>query len=154
MLVMVSFVLESVEYLHSISCRHRLPLYDGSSTSCLSAFHRYPMALIMSGLWCIGLLCLGRRLVGIIVGCGVFSLSFWSPSFVASRASRVGSICGIVLSIFVCVLKSLTVLVPRSMLTMGHLPPLCFSSCSCRSLNVLLCRDVRSLALCLHPPNI
>ena len=76
MLVIVSSVLESVEYLHSMSCRHRLPLYVGSSTNCLSAFHRYHMALIISGLWCFGLFCLGRRLVGIIVGCGVFSLSF------------------------------------------------------------------------------
>ena len=34
MLVMVSRVLMSVEYLHSMSCRHLLPLYVVSSTSC------------------------------------------------------------------------------------------------------------------------
>ena len=33
MLFMVSKVLLSVEYLHSMSCRHLLPLYEGSSTS-------------------------------------------------------------------------------------------------------------------------
>ena len=110
------------------------------------------MALMMSGLLCFGLLCLGRMLVGIMVGCCVLSLSFCSPSCVASRACSVVSFCGVVISIFVWVLKSLTVLLPRSILVIGHLPPLCFSNCSCSSLNVLLCRDVRSLELCLHPP--
>ncbi len=90
--------------------------------------------------------------MGIIVGCCVFSLSFCSPSFVASRAFSDVSICGVVISILVCVLKSLTVLLPRSMLTIGNLPPLCFSNCSCRSLDVLLCRDMRRLAMCMHPP--
>jgi hypothetical protein len=46
----------------------------------------------------------------------------------------------------------LMVLFPRSMLTIGHLPPLYFSNCSCRSLNVLLCRDVRNFAWYLQPP--
>ena len=34
MLVMVSRVLLNVEYLHSMSCRHLLPLYVVSFTSC------------------------------------------------------------------------------------------------------------------------
>ena len=86
------------------------------------------------------------------MGCCVFALSFCSPSWVASRACNVLSSCGVVISIFIWVLKSLMVLFPRSMLTIGHLPPLCFSSCSCSSLNVLLCLDVRNLALYLQPP--
>ncbi len=64
--------------------------------------------------------------MGIIVGCCVFSLSFCSPSFVASRAANARYSCGVVSYIFVCVLKSLTVLLPRSILSIGHLPPLCF----------------------------
>jgi hypothetical protein len=50
MVVMVSRVFFSVEYLHSMSCRHLLPLYVMSSTSCPCVFLVYPMALIMSGL--------------------------------------------------------------------------------------------------------
>jgi hypothetical protein len=46
----------------------------------------------------------------------------------------------------------LTVLFPRSILIIGHLPPLCFSDFSWNSLNVLLCLAVRSLELCLQPP--
>jgi hypothetical protein len=49
-------------------------------------------------------------------------------------------------------LKSLTVLLPRSILIIGHLPPLCFSNYSCSNLNVLFCLDVRSLELCLQLP--
>ena len=90
--------------------------------------------------------------MGIIVGNCVLSLSFCNPSCVASMVCSDESFCGIVESVFVCVLKSLPVLLPRSILMIGHLPPLRFSNCSCRSLNVLLWRDVRSLALCLHPP--
>ena len=86
------------------------------------------------------------------MGCCVFTLSFCSPSWVASRACNVVSSCGVVISIFNCILKPLMVLFPRSMLTIGHLPPLCFSSCSWSSLNVLLCLDVSNLALYLHPP--
>ena len=48
--------------------------------------------------------------------------------------------------------ESLMVLSPRSILIIGHLPPLCFFNSSCSSLNVLLCLDVRSLELCLQPP--
>ena len=48
------------------------------------------------------------------------------------------------------VLKSLMVLIPRSMLTIGHLNPLCFSNSSWSSLNVMLCMDVRNLALYLQ----
>ena len=112
----------------------------------------YPMALMISGLWCWGLLCLGRRSVVIMVGCCVFALSFCSPSWAASRACNVVSSCGVVISIFIWILKSLMVLFPKSMLNIGHLPPLCFSSCSCSSLNVLLWLDVRNLALYLQPP--
>jgi len=48
--VMVSRVLLSVEYLHSLSHRHLLPLYVVSSTSCSCVFLVYPMALMMYGL--------------------------------------------------------------------------------------------------------
>jgi hypothetical protein len=43
-------------------------------------------------------------------------------------------------------------LLPRSMLTIDHLPPLCFFNWSWRSLKVLLCLHVRILALYFHPP--
>ena len=75
MLVMVSRVLVSVEYSHSMSCRHLFPLYGMSPTSFPWVFRVSPMALMMSGLWCCGLLCLGRRSVGIMVGCCVLALS-------------------------------------------------------------------------------
>ena len=86
-----------------------------------------------------------------MVGCCVFALSFCSPSWVASMACCVVSSCGVVISIFIWVLKSLMVLFPRSMLTIGHLTSLCFPSCSCSSVNVLLCLYVRSFALYLQP---
>ncbi len=87
-----------------------------------------------------------------IVGCCEVSLSFCSPSLLASRDFSDESFCGVVISILVCALKSFTVLLPRSILIIGHRPPLCFSSCSCSSLDVLLCLDIRSLAVCVHPP--
>jgi hypothetical protein len=89
--------------------------------------------------------------MGIMVGCCVFTLSFCSPSWVASRAYNVVSTCGVVISIFIWALNSLMVLFPRSMLTIGHLPSFCFFSCSWSSLNVMLCLDVRNLALYFHP---
>jgi hypothetical protein len=64
----------------------------------------------------------------------------------------VWSSCVVVVSKCVCVLKSFTGLLPRSMLRIGHLPPLCDWRSSCRSLNVLLCLEVLSFALDLHPP--
>ena len=83
------------------------------------------MALMMSGLWFCGLLCLGSSSVGIMVGCRVFILSFCTPSRVASRACIVVSSCGVIISICVWVLKSLMALFPRSKPSIGHLPPLC-----------------------------
>ncbi len=65
------------------------------------------MALRMSGLWCCGLLCFGSRPIGIIVECSVVFLSVCNPSWVASRACRAWSACGVLDSICVCVLKSL-----------------------------------------------
>ena len=112
----------------------------------------YPMALMMSGVWCCGLLCLGSRSVGIMVECCVIILSFCSPSRVSSRA------CSVVLSrddiISICVwdLKSLMVWFPKSILSIDHLPPSCFFSWSWSSLNMMLCLNVRSLALDLYPP--
>ena len=50
MLVMVSRVLLYVEYLYSMRCRHLLPLYVVSSTSCSCVFLVYHMTLMMSGL--------------------------------------------------------------------------------------------------------
>ena len=80
MLLMVSIILLSAEYLHSMSCKHLLPLYVVSFTSCPYEFFMYPMALIMSGLWRFDLLCFDSRVMVIIVGsCGV-ALSSWNPS--------------------------------------------------------------------------
>ena len=77
MLVMVSRVLVFGEYVHSMSCRNLRLLYVMSSTSYPLVFLVYPMAaLMMSCLWCCGLLYLGRRSVGIIVGYCEFALSF------------------------------------------------------------------------------
>ena len=76
MLFIVSNVLLSVEYLHSMGCKLLLPLYVVSSTSCPCEFLLYPMALRMSALWCFGLLCFGSVFSGIMVGCFFVSLSF------------------------------------------------------------------------------
>ncbi len=73
---MVSSMLLSVEYLNYIICRHLRPLYVGSESREPLEFIVYPMALMMSSLWCFGLLCFGRILLGIMVGCFVFILSF------------------------------------------------------------------------------
>jgi hypothetical protein len=66
---MVSSMLLSVEYLHYIICTHLRPLYVGSATRAPLEFMMYPMALMMSGLWCFGLLCVERMLLGMMVGC-------------------------------------------------------------------------------------
>jgi len=95
MLFMVSNVLLSVEYLHSMSCRHLLPLYVVSTTNYPREFLLYPMALCCCGL----LSCFGSRRVGIIVGCCVVILSFCSPSRVTSKVCRVWSACGMFSSI-------------------------------------------------------
>ena len=65
----------------------------GSTTRASLVFMMYPMALMMSGLWCFGFLCSGRILLGIMVGCVVCILSFWSPSCVASSVCSVWSSC-------------------------------------------------------------
>ncbi len=110
------------------------------------------MALMVSGLWCVGLLCFGRILLGMMIGCFECILSFWSPSCVASFDCSAWSSCVLIVYNSVCVLKSFTGLFPSSMLRIGHLPPLCVWRSSWRSLNVLLCRDVLIFALYLHPP--
>ena len=111
----------------------------------------YPMALMMSGLLCFGLLCFGRIVLGITVGCLMFALSFWSPSCVASMDCNVWSSCLVIVSMCVCALKSFTGLFPRFMLRIDHLPPLCAWRRSCSSLHVLLCLEILSFALYLHP---
>ena len=73
---MVSIVLVSREYLHSMNCRHLLPLYVVSSTISSCEFLLYPMALMMSGVQCFGLLWFGNRVLGIMVGCFVVALLF------------------------------------------------------------------------------
>ncbi len=60
--------------------------------------------------------------------------------------------CVAVVSMCACALKSFTDLFPRSMPMMGHLPPFCVRRRSCSSLKVLLCLEVLSFALYLHPP--
>ena len=99
MLVIVSKVLVFVEYLHTMSGRHLLPLYVVSTANCPCEFLVYPMALMMSSSWCCGILCRGSSLVEIMVGCCVLLLSFCSPSWVASRACNVVSACNVVISI-------------------------------------------------------
>ena len=51
-------------------------------------------------------------------------------------------------------LKSVTGLLPMSEHRMGHLPPFDFCRCWRRSLNVLLCRLIMSLAVNLQPPSM
>jgi len=82
----LSIVLLSVEYLHNMSCKHLLPLYVVSSTSCPCDF--FPMALIMVGLWCLGLLIFGSRVLGIDVGSCVVDVSSCNPSWLVYRACR------------------------------------------------------------------
>ena len=53
-----------------------------------------------------------------------------------------------------CLLKSVTGLLPWSSPIMGHRPPFVLWSIWCRSRKVLLCRLVISFAVCLQPPNI
>jgi hypothetical protein len=56
MLFMVSIVMLYVGYLHSMIYKHLLPLYGVSYSGCPREFPLYPMDLMMSGLWCFGLL--------------------------------------------------------------------------------------------------
>ncbi len=90
-------------------------------------------------------------MLGMMVGRCFVALSFWKPSCVASMACNAWYYCVVFISMCICVLKSLTGLLPNSMLKIGHLPPLCVSRRSCRSLNVLLCLEILSFALYLHP---
>ena len=117
----------------------------------LASFFLYPMALMMLGLWCFGLLCFGSMFSGILVGCFIVSLSFCRLSCVACDVYSVWSYCSVVVSSFICALKSFIGLLPRSIRRIRHQPPLWVPRRSWRSLNVLLCLDVRSLALYLHP---
>ncbi len=50
--------------------------------------------------------------------------------------------------------KSVTGLCPRSAHKIGHLPPFDFRRCWRRSLKVLMCRLILSLAVYLHPPRM
>jgi hypothetical protein len=124
----------------------------GSATRAPFELMMYAMALMMSGLWCFVLLSFGIIVVGMMVGCFIFALSFWSPSYVDSMDCNVWSLCVVVVSMCVCALKSFTGLSPRSILRIGHLPPLCVWRRSYSSLKVLLGLEVLSFALYLHPP--
>jgi len=104
---------------------HLRSLYVGSATRAPLEFIMYPMALMMSGLWCFGLFCFGRIVLGMMVRCFIFILTFWNPSYVASIYCSVWAPCVMIVSKSVRVLKSFTGLFPRSMLRIGHLPPLC-----------------------------
>jgi hypothetical protein len=64
----------------------------------------------------------------------------------------VWSSCVVVVSMCICALKYFIDFFPRSMLRIGHLPPLCVWRRSCSSLNVLLCLEVLRFALYSHPP--
>ena len=63
-------------------------------------------------------------MLSMIVGMFIFALSFWSPSCVASMDCNVWSSCVVVVSMFICALKSFTGFFPRLMLRIGHLSPL------------------------------
>ena len=152
MLFIVSNVLPSVKCIHSMSCKLLLHLCLVFPTRCPCEFLLYPMALMMPGLWCFVLLRFGSMFSGNMAGYFIVSLSCCRPSCVACNVCREWSSCGVVVSSFVCALKSFTGLLPKSMLNIGHLPPLWVPRRSWRSLNVMLCLDVRSLALYLHPP--
>ncbi len=71
----------------------------------------------------------------------------------ASMDCNVWSTYVVFVSMRICVLKSLTGVFPRSMLRIGHMPPLWVSRRSCKSFNVLLCLEILSFALYLHPSN-
>ena len=103
---MVSRLLLSVDYLHSINCKHLLTLYVFSSTLCPLVFRVYPMALIISSLWCCGHLFYGRNRFGIMVGCDIVALSPWSPPSVDSRDCRLRSCYDAPASLCACGLSS------------------------------------------------
>jgi len=114
--------------------------------------HAYPIALMKSGLWCVGLLCAGRMYSGMVcIGSIVSGLSSCRPS---CSGCGTGWRWGEVVSSMsvLCLLKSLTGLLPRSSPIMGHRPPFVFWSIWCRSRKVLLCLLVLSFAVCLQPP--
>ena len=112
------------------------------------------MALIRSGLWWVGLCCVGRIYSG--MDCGwfdVFGLSFWrSPS----SGRRVCGSCDAVASSIsgLRVVKPLISVLPWSTLTIGHLSPFVVYRSLWRSRKVLLCRLVISLDVVLHPPRM
>ncbi len=72
-------------------------------------------------------------MLGMVVGWFIVVLPFWRPSCVASMDCNVWFSCVVFVSMCICVLKSLAGLFPRSMLRIGHLPPLHISRRSCRS---------------------
>ena len=112
MLFIVSSALLFVEYLHSMSFKLLLPLYVVSSTRRPCVCLMYPMALMVLGLWCFGLLCFGSKFSRVMVGCFIVSLLFCKPSCVACNVCSVWASCGVVVSSFVCALKSFTGLLP------------------------------------------
>ncbi len=118
-----------------------------SSTRVPREFSLYPMALMMSGLCYLVFFCFGRNLMGIMVGWLIASLSFCSPSSVGSMDCREWSYYRLVFYVCVCDLKSFTGFLPRSVLRIGHLPPIWVSRRSCRILKVLLCLVVLSRSL-------
>ena len=65
-------VFPSAEYLHSMICICLLPRYIGSGMRCPFELVVYPMALIRSGLWWVGLCCCGRIYSGMV--CGWFAV--------------------------------------------------------------------------------
>ena len=88
-----------------------------------------------------------------MVGCGDVSLSSCSPSCVCSIDCIAVSSCDVADFVTsVCSLKTMIGCLPRSMLMIGHLPPLWFSINLCSRSKVLLCLDVLSFELCLYPP--
>ncbi len=87
-----------------------------------------------------------------MVGCFIVALTLWRPSCVASMDCNMWYSCVMFISMQICVVKSLAGLFPRCMLRIGHLPPLWVARRSCRSLNMLLCLEILTFALDLHPP--
>jgi len=74
----------------------------------------YPTALVKSGLWCVGLLCVGRMHSGIVCrGSVVSGMSSCRPSWYGCEIGWRWE--GVISSISVlCLLKSVTSFLPRS----------------------------------------
>ena len=110
------------------------------------------MARIMSGVWWVGLCCVGRMYSGMMLGVSLSAfLSSWSPS--CSGCVMGGKLDGVVSSVLgMFFRKSVTGYFPKSTPMTGQRPPFDFCRRWCSSRKVLLCLLVLSIAVWLQPP--